>query len=250
MIQINLLPKEYLKSKRVFAVGKSGVYVMAGAGAVAAMLVGVTFWQMHQLKQLDESIARANQRAAMLRQDIVMVNELTDVKQKITDRMEAVERLDRHRSVWVRLLENMASDIPEFVWLSKFNEKIEQVKPGTSGSTQPQPGGTQPTAQTAQAGAPAGGDTANVRDVEIEGYAFTLNSVAALMIKLMQSDYFDNVELVKTEENKFSEDEKAYLFNLSAKAHFLSDEDLRNLAAQAEREATSASTAQASQGLN
>jgi Tfp pilus assembly protein PilN len=227
MIQINLLPKEYLKNKRAFAVGKSGLYVVASAAAVVAMLCGVTFWQMHQITALDESIARANQRAAMLRQDIQMVDALTDVKSKITDRMQAVERLDRHRSVWVRLLENMASDIPEFVWLGKS-----------------QPGGSLAgNTQSAQTGTGLAGDTPNVCDVEIEGYAFTLNAVAALMIKLMQSDYFDNVELVKSEENKFGDDEKAYIFNLSARAHFLSDEDLRNLAVQA-------STPQNPKGLN
>jgi Tfp pilus assembly protein PilN len=86
--------------------------------------------------------------------------------------------------------------------------------------------------------------------VEIEGYAFTLNAVAAFMIKLMQSDYFDNVELMESKENKFSEDERAFLFTVSANAHYLSDEELRNLAAQAERDAASASTAQSPKGLN
>jgi hypothetical protein len=90
MIQINLLPKEYLKNKRAFAVGKSGLYVVASAAAVVAMLCGVTFWQMHQITALDESIARANQRAAMLRQDIQMVDALTDVKSKITDRSTGI----------------------------------------------------------------------------------------------------------------------------------------------------------------
>jgi hypothetical protein len=145
----------------------------------------------------------------------------------------------------------MASDIPEFVWLGKFNEKVEQVKAGTSSANQSQPGGSLAgNTQSAQTGTGLAGDTPNVCDVEIEGYAFTLNAVAALMIKLMQSDYFDNVELVKSEENKFGDDEKAYIFNLSARAHFLSDEDLRNLAVQAEREAASASTPQNPKGLN
>lgn len=239
MIHINLLPKEYLKSKKSFSVGKSGMYVAAGALAVVAMLVGVTFWQIHQIKVLDDGIARANQRAAMLRQDIQMVDALTDVKAKITERMQAVERLDRHRSAWVRLLENIAADIPEFVWLGRFNEKVAVTKPGTT----PPPAGEGADKKAAPAPATAGSvsDTVSVRDVEIEGYAFTLNAIAALMIKLMQSDYFDQVELVKSEEKKFNEDEKAYLFTLSARAHYLSDDDLRNLAAKSEQDAASAS---------
>jgi Tfp pilus assembly protein PilN len=255
MIQINLLPKEYLKSKRAFAIGKSGVYLAAGAVAVVALLVGVTFWQMHQVRQLDENISRANQRAAMLRQDIQMVDALLDVKTKITRRMEAVERLDRHRSVWVRLLENVAENVPEFVWLGSFrqvDDNATQGKSATSTYSQPgsgMPAATSPSNSTATAAASTG-DTSSVHKVEIDGYAFTLNAVAALMIKLMQSDYFDNVELVSSTETKFADDEKAYAFTLSANAYYLSDEELRNLAAQAEKDAATASASQGQKGLN
>ncbi len=238
MIQINLLPKEYLKNKRAFAIGKSGIYISAGAVAVVCLLAGVSFWQIHQVKALDESIERANQRASMLRQDIQMVDALLDVKSKITNRMQAVERLDRHRTVWVRLLENVAQDVPEFVWLGAFRQtdnKPDQNKGGASAG--------KPTATPTSV-------NANVHPVEIDGYAFTLNAVAAFMIKLMQSDYFENVELVLSNETKFSDDERAYAFTLSANAHYLSDEDLRNLAAQAEQEAASASTSQSPNGLN
>jgi Tfp pilus assembly protein PilN len=252
MIQINLLPKEYLKNKRAFAIGKSGMYIVAGAVAVVCLLAGVSFWQMHQVKTLDESIARANQRASMLRQDIQMVDALLDVKSKITLRMQAVERLDRHRTVWVRLLENVAQDVPEFVWLGAFRQtdiKFDQAKGGASNPAQSGSNGAPAGATTQPAGDPTSAD-ANVHPVEIDGYAFTLNAVAAFMIKLMQSDYFENVELVSSNETKFSDDERAYAFTLSANAHYLSDEELRNLAAQAEREATSASTSQNPKGLN
>jgi Tfp pilus assembly protein PilN len=257
MIQINLLPKEYLKSKRSLSFGKSGMYVVAGGVAVVALLAGVTFWQMHQVSTLDENIARANQRAAMLRQDIQMVDALTDVKDKITKRVQAVERLDRHRTVWVRLLENVAQDVPEFVWLSefrqtglKFTNKLAPVaaKDPQAGSATP-PTAPEPGKYAADKSS-TGADTATVHPVEIEGYAFTLNAIAAFMIKLMQSDYFDNVELMESKDNKFSDDERAYQFTVSANAHYLSDEELRNLAAQADREAESASTAQSPKGLN
>ncbi len=257
MIQINLLPKEYLKSKRSLSFGKSGVYVVAGSVAVVALLAGVTFWQMHQVTTLDENIARANQRAAMLRQDIQMVDALTDVKDKITKRVQAVERLDRHRTVWVRLLENVAQDVPEFVWLSEFRQtglrfqnKLAAVTANDAGTGSATPPSSPDPSKKAQVSSAPGIDTATVHPIEIDGYAFTLNAVAAFMIKLMQSDYFDNVELMASNDNKFSEDERAYQFTISANAHYLSDEELRNLANQADREAPSASTEQSPKGLN
>ena len=60
------------------------------------------------------------------------------------------------------------------------------------------------------------------------------------MINLMRSDYFDGVELVRSEEKKFPEKETAYLFQLSANVHYLSDEELRNMIAQAEADANNA----------
>lgn len=249
MIQINLLPKEYLKNKRVFAVGKSGIYVVAGSVAAVALLAGVTFWQMHQVSVLDENIARANQRAAMLRQDIQMVDALSDVKTKITLRMQAVERLDRHRTVWVRLLENIAQDVPEFVWLGEFRQTDLQLAKKDGGPSANDPNGM-PAGSNASAAKGTGIDTSMIHPVEIDGYAFTLNAVAAFMIKLMQSDYFENVELVASNDTKFSDNERAYAFTLSANAHYLSDEELRNLAAQAEKDAASASTSQSPNGLN
>jgi Tfp pilus assembly protein PilN len=253
MIQINLLPKEYLKNKRAFAVGKSGIYVVAGSVAAVALLAGVTFWQMHQVSVLDENIARANQRAAMLRQDIQMVDALSDVKTKITLRMQAVERLDRHRTVWVRLLENIAQDVPEFVWLGEFRQtdlKFSKNDVGASSSTGSKGTPGSPTSVDASAAKGTAIDTSMIHPVEIEGYAFTLNAVAAFMIKLMQSDYFENVELVASNDTKFSDNERAYAFTLSANAHYLSDEELRDLAAQAEKDAASASTSQSPNGLN
>ena len=57
------------------------------------------------------------------------------------------------------------------------------------------------------------------------------------MINLMRSEYFDNVELVSSKENKFNGDEKAYNFVVSCNVHYLSEEQLRALVAQAKENA-------------
>lgn len=224
MIEINLLPKNYLKGTRTLSLGKVGIYVIAGAVGVVLMLAAVTLFQIHQLDQLEENIAKANQRASLLQKDIKLVDGLTDLKGKISKRMVAVERLDRHRSVWVRILEDVARNIPEFVWLAVYKEKpltpqVAEAK--AEGQTE-----TDAT-ETAQL-------LPSVRPVEIEGYAFTLNSLASLMINMMRSDYFDEVELVSSSETQFGgEKEKAFNFVVACNAHYLSDEELQNMLAQA-----------------
>lgn len=229
MIEINLLPKQYLKSSRSFSFGKTGLYGVAAAAGVILMLAGISFYQIYQLGRLETDIEKARARAAVLQKDIQVVDALTDVKIKIANRMEAVEKLDRNRSAWVRVLEDMARNVPEFVWLGVFHEKPIEVK--SVASDKNKKNAADSTAKPVQSGPPS------VRQVEIEGYAFTLNSLAAFMINLMRSDYFDEVELVSTEEKKFQEKEKAYNFRLGCNVHYLSDEDLRRLIAQAEQEA-------------
>ncbi|MDZ4722852.1 MAG: PilN domain-containing protein [candidate division Zixibacteria bacterium] len=247
MIEINLLPKDYLKGSGAFSFGKTGIYVTAGAIGLIAVLAGLTFFQIHKLAELADNMERANQRAAMLQRDIQLVDGLSDVKVKITQRMNAVEELDRHRTAWVRILENIASNMPEFVWLASFKED-DDSKPAEKTSKNKNPAPTEEqTPAPVQASVPAG---PKVMQIQVEGYAFTLNSLAAFMIKMMRSDYFENVELVSSQENKFDENEKAYQFVVSCNLHYLSDEDLRKQLSQAEVSETAKTDTTSQKSLN
>ena len=237
MIEINLLPKDHRKGAGTFQFGKTGVYVASAAIGAVVVLVAITFYQMSQISSLKSDIERANQRALMLREDIRMVDALTDVKGKIHQRISAVEKLDRHRSAWVRILEDVSLNIPEFVWLDQFKEvPLEKPKPQKAGkdakADEEKP---QELVQTPPAELPS------ERAVEIRGFAFTLNALAATMIKLMRSDYFDKVELVDSRDTLYA-GEKAYQFQLAANVHYLSDEELRARVAQAAAEADSTNT--------
>jgi len=216
MIEINLLPKDYRKGSGALSLGKTGFYAIGVAAGLVVILIAITFYQMHQLSTLQTNIEKANQRATMLRSDIRVVDALMDVKTKIHRRIDAVEKLDRYRSTWVRILEDVARNVPEFVWLSKFEEIPPEPLLGDSALS-----------DLAQE---IGG--AASRPVEIRGYSFTLNALAAFMIKTMRSGYFDEVELVSSEDKEVM-GEKAYEFVLSCNVHYLSEEELRNLIAQA-----------------
>jgi Tfp pilus assembly protein PilN len=235
MIQINLLPKEYRKRSAGGGIsfGKTEMIGLAAVGAVLVLLFSVTFIQMGQMAELDDNIQRAQQRAAMLEKDIKLVDGLLDVKHKISLRLSAIEKLDSHRSAWVRILQDISATVPDFVWLGKVNEKpIETPKSGND-ATQP---GQKPNPATANAGqnaATSNSGVPTVREVSFEGYAFSLNALAKLMINMMNSEYFDEVELVSSEEVNFDK-YKAYNFVVGANLHYLSDEESRNNIAQAD----------------
>lgn len=234
MIEINLLPKNYRKKQMSFSLGKTGVYAMGAAAAIVVAMIAISFYQIGQVSDLNKDIVRARERANMLRKDIRMVDALTDVKSKITQRMRAVDRLDRHRSAWVRILEDVARNVPEFVWIARLEEMATETpaKVTQAGTIPEQPKETNPSA-----------DQPTIRKVEVEGYSFTLNALAAFMIKMMRSDYFDDVELVSTEERELQK-QKAYNFVLTCNLHYLSDEEMRDLIAK------SKSTGKAAQGTS
>jgi len=252
MIEINLLPQEFRKKPISLSFGKSGLYAIATVIGVLVMLAGITIYQMRQLSTLETNIRKARQRAAMLEKDIKLVDALIDVKQKIHRRMAAVEQLDSHRSAWVRILEDVVRNVPEFVWLSHFKEEPLEDTDSLSNkqsTKQTQPGGQQAKQQQSQPGETSASTNPWVRWVEVEGYAFTLNALASFMINMMRSDYFDNVELVSTDEVTFQE-QKAYNFVLSCDLYYLSDEELRGLIAQANDQGGSRQSTTSHKGLN
>jgi len=230
MIEINLLPKEYQKRSFNLSLGKTGLYAVSGAVGILILLFAVTFYQIQKVSDLDKNIQKAKQRAAMLQKDIQVVDALTDIKNKIAARMTAVERLDRHRSAWVRITSDLAQNVPDFVWLAHFEDKpMVDSAAQAANNKKGKPGApAQPAAQPAMANTST---TPEVRKVTLEGYTFTLNALAKLMINLMRSDYFDEVELASIEEKKLA-DQKALNFTVTADLHFLSDEELRNMIAQ------------------
>ncbi len=246
MIEINLLPKNYAKKSIDFSLGKTGVYAIAAAAGIVLMLIAVTFYQKYQLSNLDTNIQKARQRATMLERDIKLVDALTDVKNKITERMQAVERLDSHRSAWVKILEEMSRNIPEFVWLGKFDE--EPLPSADKKDAKNQANNSKANTATASQNDTPPVDP-NVRQAKVEGFAFTLNSLAAFMIKMMRSDYFDDVELKSTNEIKV-QDKKAYNFVLTFNVHYLSDEELRNNIASTNEQSDSKPAAASHKSLN
>lgn len=208
MIQINLLPKEYRKRSNTFSIGKAGLYVGGVFAGVIMMITVISFYQIHQLNELDKKIEIAEFRTQQLEKDIQVVDALIDVKEKLMKRVEAVDRLDQHRTAWVRILEDFSRQLPEFMWLSKLTESDLAT----------------PTDTTALA------PLANAKSVRIEGFSFTLSSLANFMINMMRSDYFSDVEMADVTEVEF-DDHKAYNYTVNATLHYLSDSEIRELLA-------------------
>lgn len=218
MIQINLLPKEFRKKSGRMSFGKTGYYAIGAVAGFLLMIFVITMYQSFQLRELDKKMEIARFRTQQLQKDIQVVDALIDVKEKLMKRMEAVDRLDQHRTVWVRIMEDISRRVPDFMWLSSFKEgAVAAAAPVDSTSTE--------AAATAVTIQPV------TRPVDIEGFAFTLNSLANFMIKLMRSNFFSDIEMASVEEVQFKE-QKAYNYRLTAMLHYLSDKELKELLAK------------------
>lgn len=205
MIEINLLPKDLQKRTGGLALPRMAMYMLAGMAALAVLLAGLTVMQKMRISRIEKDIARAKEREAKMQKDIQLVDALTALKGKILERMAAIEGLDQNRSAYVRFLEDLAGRVPDYLWLSNFREGTSGSSPAPKPATGQSTGGAAPAAAAAASG--------NARTV-IEGFAYSLNSLATFMIQMKKSPFIKNIELSYAKEQKL-ENSRLYNFQLT-----------------------------------
>lgn len=200
MIEINLLPKELRRKGRGFAFDKNLIYLGTVAGILVVLFVVVSIFQSFKLKALDKKIAEAKKRTEELRKNIELVDALTDLKDKLLQRMSAIETLDKNRATWVYVLEDLSRRVPEYLWLSvlKEEEPVSEAQAGVEVDT---------TVEMTWLPSPT-------KKVNIEGHTYSINSLALFLIHLMRSDYFKNMELQFIKKSE-TEKQKTFTFGLS-----------------------------------
>jgi Tfp pilus assembly protein PilN len=200
MIEINLLPKELKRKGRGFAFDKNLIYLGMVVGGLVILFVVVSIFQSFKLKVMDKKIAEAKKRTEELRKNIELVDALTDLKDKLLRRMSAIETLDKNRATWVQVLEDLSQRVPEYLWLSVLREE-EEVPESQTGAEADTSG------QQALPLTPT-------KKVNIEGYTYSINSLALFLIQLTRSDYFMNMELQFIKKSE-TEKQKTFSFGLS-----------------------------------
>jgi Tfp pilus assembly protein PilN len=205
-IEINLLPRELRGKKRGIAFDKNITLIAVFAGILVVLIAGVSVLQGIKLKALDKEIADAQRRTNELNKNIELVDALTDLKNKVLKRMSAIEALDRNRAVWVRMLEDLGRRVPDYLWLSLLMEEESQSEATSDTSTDS-------TVSFARLESP-------VKRVTIEGYSYSLNSLASFLIQLMGSQYFKNMELQYVKRAEIKE-YKTFSFQLVGDLYYL-----------------------------
>lgn len=203
MIEINLLPKEMQIQGPRLALNRSMLAPALGALALVVAMVGLTIYQKQQLNELEGKIRIAKARSEQLQKDIQMVDALVQIKEKITDRINAVKLLDENRTAWVNVMEDMSSRLPDFLWVTAVRQ-IMAAAPAGAGRT---PGDAAPVQEVS--GAPQ-----TQFPAELEGYAYSLSGLANLILNLRKSGHFREVDL-RTAREVALESHTAYSFALT-----------------------------------
>jgi type IV pilus assembly protein PilN len=122
MIRINLLPKEEKPSRAVLLWGRIFIWTVIGAAIVLVVGVGLHFLRSYEIATLKSDIEDARAEQQKYVKEAALVKELTQKRQMITQRIEVIEGLDRNRFLRVRILDELARSVPEYIWLHSFDE--------------------------------------------------------------------------------------------------------------------------------
>jgi Tfp pilus assembly protein PilN len=157
MIKVNLLPGELRKKKKTPIFDRFLLYIILILGFVSFSLWFQNMQQLADIAELKSLITQTEDEIMRFQQQIKMVEETRALKDKITERTNAIQLIDAQRSLWVDVLADFSGLIPEFLWLDEFVE-VEKV-------------------------------------VTLKGKCYNLKGIASLIVGLIKSDYFDQVRL-------------------------------------------------------
>ena len=187
MIQVNLLPKEERVPEPSLAVQapRARVWVTAlVAGALVLPLGGLYVMQRTKISSIKADIQAAEVETRKLQPQIDRINQLMAEREQLNMRLAVVQELTRQRFLAVEMLDDLATQVPDYLWLTKVAE-------------------------------------AGAGQITVEGMTFTNLMVAELMSRMEDSRLFENVNLTMAEKAKkqgnSDVERPVYTFTLTAR---------------------------------
>jgi type IV pilus assembly protein PilN len=122
MIRINLLPKEEKPSKEAMTWNSIFIWSLIAAGIVIIAGVGFHIFHRYEIDAMRSEIATLTAEQDQYRSQAAVVNDLTQKRKLIAERLDVIETLDKNRSARVKLLDEIARSVPQYVWLTSLEE--------------------------------------------------------------------------------------------------------------------------------
>lgn len=176
MIEINLLPVR--EARRKADLRQQGMQFVLLAILSAA---GIGFAHSHVTARIQDSRTRISQMEADIKQFQPQLDQVAAFRKKkaaLEKKIDVIEGLDRARTGPVRVMDELASNMPERVWLTHLV---------TEGSA-----------------------------IKLKGEGLDNELVAEMLRKLNESPYFDKVDLQSSELGESKTGLKLFKFNVEA----------------------------------
>ncbi len=170
MIRINLLPEEErgkkvrrgppglkIPSLKIPMVSQT-IWIASVIGVLVVVFLSIYVSRRVSIGKLNNEITRMENRLAKLRKEADLVKSLETKEKELQNRLGVINKLNRDRFLMVKMLDDLCARVPDYIWLTSFEEVSSQVK--------------------------------------ITGLTFSNLTVARLIQELNESDYFSNAELV------------------------------------------------------
>lgn len=122
MIRINLLPKEEKPSKEAMTWNSIFIWSLIAAGIVIIAGVGFHIFHRYEIDAMRSEIANLTAEQDQYRSQAAVVDDLKQKRKLIAERLEVIETLDTNRSARVRLLDEIARSVPQYIWLTSLEE--------------------------------------------------------------------------------------------------------------------------------
>ncbi len=123
MIRINLLPKEdvprHVQIKLPPVASFIPVFV---AVALLGLCVATAFIQHGRVVKLQSDIQTAREESQKLAPQIARIKQLTQERDQVDRRLDAITMLDKDRYVRVRLMSELSRRMPANTWLTLYQE--------------------------------------------------------------------------------------------------------------------------------
>ena len=171
MIRVNLLPKEDRPPSARLSVDVSGRGMWLGLAiglAIVVPIVGIGVMQHVKITTLRSDVALAETEIQQLKPQVDKIKALMTERAEINQCLLTVQGLARDRYLPIQLMDELAYQTPEYLWLTKVTH----------------------------------GSAGNLR---VEGRTFSNILVAELMTRMEEGDMFEDVSLAVSERKRAGE---------------------------------------------
>ena len=183
MIKINLLPSEERSSKRKISLptisGGAVLWVSLGVMVYAGAVAGIWVLQSRKITDYETKIQALKEESARLAPQLAKIRKLTAEREEVNKRLGIIATLDKDRYVHVRMMNDLAVQVPDNCWIEEMTE--------------------------------TGGNA-----VSLKGVTFSNFIIADFMTSLERSGRFTDIALMKAEEGEIDE-VRVVKFEVSAK---------------------------------